>query len=141
MISIQSFLPNPLSYARSFQLVYRVATDTSNRYMTSSSRVIPVSGRNATRTSTASSLGSKKMKTKKSTSSSGDKVTKGDDRRNSRRGMHHHRHLSGQIHTIKVTMILKALHILFLSCHHTLAPPKRGNDPGLYGTVSYTMLL
>lgn len=90
VIPIQSFLPNPLSYARSFQLVYRVATDTSNRYMTSSSRIIPVSGLNVTRTSTAtSSLGSKKMKTKKSISSSGDKVTKGDDRRNSRRGMHH----------------------------------------------------
>ena len=93
VIPIQSFLLNPLSYARSFQLVYRVSTDTSNRYMTSSSRVVPVSGRNATHTSTASSLGSQKMKTKKSTSSSGDKVTKGDNRRNNRRGMHH---LSGR---------------------------------------------
>lgn len=90
VIPIKSFLLNPFSSVRSFQLVYRFSTDTSNRYMTSSSRVVPVSGRNATRTSTASS---QKMKTKRSTSSSGDKVTKGDNRQNSRRGMHH---LSGR---------------------------------------------
>lgn len=94
VIPIQSFVPNPLSYARSFQLV---STGTANRkphvtlrsYMTSSSRALPASRRNATRTSTASNVGSQKTKTKTSTSSSGDKVAKGDNRRNSRRGMHH----------------------------------------------------